>query len=122
MEPEEYPVYGTIASRFADDGVNGLYKALADKLNAKLKEKHFHVPALYKFSHESTNRDALIPNDRINYLAEVAKSVRHYHSSVRQQVEAVRLAEAFDLVRASKKDQALAADGDAAWAKVAAEN
>ena len=26
-----YPVFGTIASRFNDDGTNGLYKALVEK-------------------------------------------------------------------------------------------
>ncbi len=34
LADEEFPVFGTIASRFADDGVNGLYKALVEKLNA----------------------------------------------------------------------------------------
>ena len=33
VEESAYPVYGTIASRFNDDGTNGLYKALCEKLN-----------------------------------------------------------------------------------------
>src|SRR3546814_6975853 len=31
-KPDQMPVYGTMASRFNDDGVTALYQALADKL------------------------------------------------------------------------------------------
>src|SRR3546814_11552911 len=31
-KPDQMPVYGTMASRFNDDGVTAMYQALADKL------------------------------------------------------------------------------------------
>jgi methylmalonyl-CoA mutase len=90
MEDHEYPVFGTIASRFADDGVNGLYQAIVRKLNATCGTNRYAENPDLKCSHESSNREALIPGDRINYLGEVAKSVRGYHSWVEKQVEIAR--------------------------------
>jgi methylmalonyl-CoA mutase len=35
QKPEDMPVYGTIASRFNDDGVTALYHALAERLASR---------------------------------------------------------------------------------------
>lgn len=94
----EYPVFGTIASRFEDDGVNGLYQALCNKLNDILGTKRFVHSASRKYSVESTNREALIPGHRINYLSEISGVVRHYHKNVQSQVQTVKQAEAYETV------------------------
>jgi methylmalonyl-CoA mutase len=111
MEDREYPVYGTIASRFADDGVNGLYRALIEAINKFLSAEKFPINPDRKYAHESSNRDALIPGDRINYLSEVSRAVRNYHLWVKQQVEITRKIEGFSIAASEmhKKSPELAA-------------
>ena len=103
QEPQEgYPVYGTIASRFNDDGVNGLYQALSEKLNECLKEKRFVPNTSRAYAKESTQRQSFIPSDRQNYLSEISKSVRNFHS--RRKEELLRIQEAESLELASKSN------------------
>lgn len=100
VAPEEYPVFGTIASRFADDGVNGLYKALCGLINDKVGEKRYDAPDNRKYAHESSNRAALIPPERNNYLSEIADHVRKYHKWSDEQIQLVQRAES--LLEAAK--------------------
>ena len=97
---ENYPVFGTIASRFSDDGVNGLYRALAEKLNTKISDRNYQVAADRQYSIVSSNRDALIPDDRIHYLAEIAHAVRRYHAASADQIASARTAESLDIASA----------------------
>jgi methylmalonyl-CoA mutase len=90
----EYPVFGTIASRFADDGVNGLYKALAERLTAKVTDRKYEAKAVRPYSFESSNREALIPVDRSHYLSDIARAVRAYHTESLQITKAVKEADA----------------------------
>lgn len=94
--PEEYPVFGTIASRFNDDGVNGLYRALVGKLNEYFKTEKFPVNPLRKYVLESTQRESLIPANRISYLGEIATAVRQYHQWVGKEVAFAQDAEALE--------------------------
>ena len=75
---EEMPVYGTIASRFNDDGVTALYQGVAQKL----KEKGLPLVAgklpVVKGKLSSKVR-VVLPPERARYLAEIADSVRGYH-------------------------------------------
>ncbi len=91
-----YPVFGTIASRFNDDGTNGLYKALCEKLNQKTQETRYIPNPNRKYSLESTSRESLIPGDRTNYLADISRTVRNYHQARRQFVDIARKAEGLD--------------------------
>ena len=117
-----YPVYGTIASRFDDDGTNGLYKALCEKLNNKTEEKRYIPNPLRKYSLESTSRESLIPGDRTNYLADISRSVRGYHQRSNEWVEITRKAESLDrsakhLADSGKKQIAaeLTAEAESCW-------
>jgi len=100
----EYPVYGTIASRFADDGTNGLYKALATKLNQKAAEAEgtgkakprYEISSDRTYAIESSHRESLIPGDRTSYLGEISRAVRRYHEDTDKIVAAVRAAEAIE--------------------------
>ncbi len=87
---DEMPVYGTIASRFNDDGVTALYQALVDAL-AKKGIGDFRGGALPQvdvaFSSEST---AVVPAARVRYLAEVAETVREYHKTIAAQAKLAR--------------------------------
>ncbi len=81
---EEMPVFGTIASKFNDDGITALYQALRDALLAKgLRSFEPQLaPVNGKVSSEKT---VIIPGSRQRYLAEIAAEVRDYHRQVREQ-------------------------------------
>ncbi|HVO90149.1 MAG TPA: methylmalonyl-CoA mutase family protein, partial [Casimicrobiaceae bacterium] len=75
---DEMPVFGTIASRFNDDGVTALYHAIADKLTAKgLKLAPGTLPKVA--TKQSSAQNAIVPAGRARYLAEIAETVRSYH-------------------------------------------
>src|SRR5207302_7096980 len=86
--PEEMPVYGTIASRFNDDGVTALYQGILPALvEHGLKAGPGLLPSAK--GHASSGKNAIVPAARSRYLAEVAETVRGYHSKA---VEQSRLA------------------------------
>ena len=87
--PDAMPVYGTIASRFQDDGVTGLYLGLRDLL----AEKGFAAPPSRferKGGHVPSERPAIVPPARQRYLAEIAGEVRGYHKTVAREVGIAR--------------------------------
>lgn len=87
--PDAMPVFGTIASKFNDDGITALYQALVPEL-----QKH----GLRKFdqyldtidSKVSTQRTLIIPAQQQRYLAEIAETVRDYHDQVAEQSQLAR--------------------------------
>src|SRR5258708_3545810 len=81
---EEMPVYGTIASRFNDDGVTALYQGILPPLAEHgLK---FQPRALLPIkARASSARNPIVPPARSRYLAEVADTVRGYHARAREQ-------------------------------------
>src|SRR5216684_1128187 len=86
---EQMPVYGTIASRFNDDGVTALYHAIAARLaekGLKLKPGRLPKPAVKL----SSGVNVIIPPKRQRYLAEIAESVRGYHEFAFQQSQIAR--------------------------------
>jgi methylmalonyl-CoA mutase len=87
--PEEMPVFGTIASRFNDDGVTALYQAIAARLAAKgLSLAPGALPTIE--TRVSSSVHVVIPPKRQRYLAEIAESVRSYHGHARQQAGLAR--------------------------------
>ncbi|MDJ0623738.1 MAG: methylmalonyl-CoA mutase family protein [Desulfocapsaceae bacterium] len=87
--PEDFPVFGTIASKFNDDGVTALYHAIIEELNAKTSFKH--EPTLAKPKGKvSSSKAIVIPAQRIRYLAEIADTIRNYHRTTENQADAVR--------------------------------
>jgi methylmalonyl-CoA mutase len=86
---EQMPVYGTIASRFNDDGVTALYHAIAARLAEKgLKLKPGRLPR--PDAKLSSGVNVIIPPKRQRYLAEIAESVRGYHQFAFQQSKIAR--------------------------------
>ncbi len=76
--PDTMPVFGTMASRFNDDGVTALYQALAAKLTGQgLKLQPGTLPPVA--TRQSTAQHAILPPARVRYLAEIAETVRGYH-------------------------------------------
>lgn len=71
---DQLPVYGTMASRFNDPGVNALFCDIANAFDIKLG----NVDNLL-CEKASKKKDSIIPTDRSLYLMEIAKSVRDYN-------------------------------------------
>jgi methylmalonyl-CoA mutase len=87
--PEEMPVYGTIASRFNDDGVTALYQGILPTLvEHGLKAGPGALPVVAVRA--SSGKNAIVPPARSRYLAEVAETVRTYHSRVAEQSRTAR--------------------------------
>ncbi len=90
---EQLPVFGTVASRFNDSGVNALYGALCRSISEIGAVQWRSTCPPDQVAIASETRD-LIPGDRVQYLGDIARAVRAYKRHVAVQVEAVREAEA----------------------------
>jgi len=87
--PDEMPVFGTMASRFNDDGVTALYQGLAPRLAEHgLKLGKGRLPAVA--TKQSTNQAVVVPPQRSRYLAEIAEAVRAYHMHAGEQSRLAR--------------------------------
>ena len=86
---DKLPVYGTIASRFNDDGVTALYQGIVERL--KEKGLALQPPRLPIVDARSSSRiTAIVPPHRSRYLAEIADSVRDYHRHTAEQTRLAR--------------------------------
>ncbi len=87
--PDTMPVFGTMASRFNDDGVTALYQALVAKLTERgLKlRKGTLAPVTTR---QSTAQHAILPAARVRYLAEIAETVRKYHKWTERETRIAR--------------------------------
>lgn len=119
VKDEALPVFGTVASRFHDSGVNGLYAAVCATLTAKGSAWQCKIPATQQ-ALASDTRD-LIPPERTRYLAEIVRVVREYKARVARQVVKVREAAALRTAKALLAGQVDAAAIDRAIARADAE-
>jgi methylmalonyl-CoA mutase len=86
---EEMPVFGTIASRFNDDGVTALYQELCQQLvNKGLRTAPNKLPRVEVRA--SSSKTIIVPLARSRYLAEIAATVRDCHKAIKEQVALVR--------------------------------
>ena len=88
---DEMPVYGTIASKFNDDGVTALYHALLDAIADKTQVR-FRSSLPKPKTKTSTSKTIIIPSERTRYLSEISETIRNYHQKTEVQTEAVRTA------------------------------
>ncbi|MCP4721787.1 MAG: methylmalonyl-CoA mutase, partial [Desulfobacteraceae bacterium] len=87
--PKDLPVYGTIASKFNDDGITALYHGLLDVIEEKTKIQYkTSIPR--PDSKESSSKTIIIPGERTRYLAEIAATIREYHKTSESQSHAAR--------------------------------
>lgn len=84
---EDMPVYGTSAATFNDDGVTALYQHLRDLLLGE--ETTGRLPRTDRKT--SSEFAAVIPPQRVRYLADVAATVRGYHEDTARAVDAARV-------------------------------
>ncbi len=89
VKTEEMPVYGTMASKFSDDGVTALYQGIVEII----RKKGFNCAAgiLPKSSvRASSSTQVIVPPQRTRYLAEISETVRGYHTRSAKQVKLAR--------------------------------
>ncbi len=88
-DPEDLPVYGTIASKFNDDGVTALYHGLLDILEEKKQIQYrSHLPRPSK--KQPSSKTIIIPDNRVQYLSQISETIRNYHAETREQARRVR--------------------------------
>ncbi|MBL0140754.1 MAG: methylmalonyl-CoA mutase family protein [Betaproteobacteria bacterium] len=87
--PDQMPVFGTVASRFNDDGVTALYQALLPKLaSLGLATGASRLPAVA--TRHSTHQTPIIPPNRTRYLAEISEAMRGYKKHAAGQARIAR--------------------------------
>ena len=88
-KPEDLPVFGTIASKFNDDGVTAFYHALMDTVQEKTGAG-FETRLPRPESKTSSSKTIIIPPERTRYLSEISDAIRGYHKKTEEQAQAVR--------------------------------
>ncbi len=86
---DEMPVFGTIASRFNDDGVTAVYQqilSLLQRLGLQTFDNYLPEVEIKK----STGKTVIVPPERTRYLAEIADTVREYKAEALRQAHIAR--------------------------------
>jgi methylmalonyl-CoA mutase len=87
--PPEPPVFGTIASRFNDQGTTALYQYLREALAQRdLPIFGAQLPAVDIRASQAGS--AIVPAERTRYLSEIAETVRSYHAATDDQAKVAR--------------------------------
>ncbi|MBI5248617.1 MAG: methylmalonyl-CoA mutase family protein [Desulfomonile tiedjei] len=86
---EDFPVYGTIASRFNDDGVTSLYVGIIDAIRRRTG-LNWCTELKARPDKKSSSKTIIIPPERTRYLSEIAGVVRRYHAWGEEQETLVR--------------------------------
>ncbi len=96
-KPGDMPVFGTSAATFNDDGVTALYHHVAGLLREDgLGLDDGVLPRVD--TKVSTGFAAVVPPDRVRYLAEIAETVRGYHADTELFAEQARRVQRFEAV------------------------
>ncbi len=99
-EDDSLPVYGTIASQFNDPGMHRLYKALLDKI---VERTGADLASSFAISDKMSQKQHIIPPERVRYLAEIVENSDEYARFVDAQsataAEMYRLAGAIHSLR-----------------------
>lgn len=89
-ENSDLPVVPTIASQFADAGVDQLWQKLCNLLNEKYSQS-FSAAEPRLGADGLPHRSSPIPPERQGYLAEVSSTIRNYHSRTEEVSSKIRL-------------------------------
>ncbi len=85
LDSKLYPVFGTVASRFADPGVDAVFSHLL-----KIKGEKFKRQSLNEgFDPDRLTTLSIVPKDRIQYLSDICQTVRSYHKTTESESEIV---------------------------------
>lgn len=83
-QPDDMPVFGTIASQFNDPGMNSLYKSIMDKL---VEKTGADLNSTFEITKEMSEKVFVIPPNRTRYLSEISENNRNYDATAVTQVE-----------------------------------
>ncbi|MDA1194484.1 MAG: methylmalonyl-CoA mutase family protein [Planctomycetota bacterium] len=88
---EDLGVFGTVASRFCDRGVDDLFRALATRAAALGgRQPTLRLPPSVGERNGQAPSGPIIPADRAGYLGEIVRSCREYRTWTDQQVTLAR--------------------------------
>ncbi|MEI2639155.1 MAG: methylmalonyl-CoA mutase family protein [Microthrixaceae bacterium] len=110
MSPEDMPVFGTVASRFNDDGVTALYQFLRSELEGHGLKVSATILSTVT-TRTSTLKGEIIPSTNARYLAEIAQTVRTFHATTNRVAELAERIEALEV--AASEFVTIEVDGDA---------
>ena len=82
--PDDLPVFGTIASQFNDPGMNTLYKKIMDRVEEKTGAG---LNSTFEITREMSEKIFVIPPHRTRYLSEIAENNRKYDETALSQQE-----------------------------------
>ncbi len=106
----DMPVFGTIASKFNDDGVTAFYHAILDAI-AEKTSAGFTSGLPRPGTKSSTSKTIIIPSERTRYLSEISEAIRNYHAHTQAQVAAIQkvwhLKEAMKVIEGGKTGEDL---------------
>ena len=111
---EQMPVFGTMASRFNDDGVTALYQALLPRLAGLGMAVVSPGSLALAATRHSTHQVPIVPGARARYLADIADTVRgykartHAQATLAREIQQLRAASA--MLAVGKPDKARAAE------------
>ncbi len=91
---EELPIFGTMASKFNDVGVNALFAEIAKTFDFDMKPLEG-----IKADRASNDKTRIIPAERSLYLREVAKTCRDYNDETSIRMEKLRDIEALEITK-----------------------
>ena len=124
---DQMPVFGTMASRFNDDGVTALYQALLPRLAALGMPVSAGTLPVAATRH-STHQVPIVPGARVRYLADIADTVRGYKKQARLQavlareVQQLRATAAMLQTEKPERHRAMEAVDDLARVRAAAQH
>lgn len=82
--PDDMPVFGTIASQFNDPGTNALYRAIMEKI---VEKTDADLKTNFTITKEMSEKIYVIPPNRTRYLSEIAENNRKYDEKMVTQKE-----------------------------------
>jgi isobutyryl-CoA mutase len=107
VNPEQLPVFPTMAHRFYEEGVINVYQYFIQLLNER-KQAGFKTNLSHRKDEGDHLKRSLIPSDRTRYLSDIANTVRNYAD------ESVDLIEQANKAQYLKESASIAAEqGDA---------
>jgi methylmalonyl-CoA mutase len=87
---EELPVFGTMASKFNDLGVNALFKDIVSNFGFGYNNELNKIPS----NRAVDKKQSIIPASRVNYLRDIADTLRTYKQKTFENVDKLRNYEA----------------------------
>ncbi len=84
IDPEEMPVYGSIAAQFNDPGTNELYKAVVQKI---IEKNQVQWDSKIQLRTGASEKIFIIPPSRVRYLSDITSNNRNYDNWVKEQKE-----------------------------------